>query len=103
MGRHTGAASPSVSLTVQQVPPETSLKMSECKPSSELLTAIQGADSKGLKDVTPVENPAAKHDMTMYGVEKFNKNKLSHVETAEKNVLPSADDIKEAKEAESTP
>ena len=39
--------------------------MSESKPTSELLSAIQGADSKGLKDVTPVENPAAKHDMAM--------------------------------------
>ena len=39
--------------------------MSECKPTSELLSAIQGADTKGLKDVTPVENPAAKHDMAM--------------------------------------
>ena len=39
--------------------------MSECKPNSELLSAIQGADTKGLKDVTPVENPAAKHDMAM--------------------------------------
>merc|ERR1712168_953100 len=79
------------------------IKMSDPKPSSELLSAIQSADSKGLKDVTPVENPAAKHDMTMYGVEKFDKNKLTHVETTEKVVLPSAEDIKEAKEAEATP
>ena len=42
--------------------------MSECKPTSELLSAIQGADTKGLKDVTPVENPAAKHDMAMVGL-----------------------------------
>ena len=42
--------------------------MSECKPTSELLSAIQGADTKVLKDVTPVENPAAKHDMAMVGV-----------------------------------
>ena len=97
--------------------------MSECKPTSELLSAIQGADSKGLKDVTPVENPAAKHDMAMvslirlllllvqdhnnsvfqFGVEKFDKNKLKTVETAEKNVLPTAEDIKKAKEVEDTP
>merc|ERR1711874_32562 len=74
--------------------------MSECKPTSELLSAIQGADSKGLKDVTPVENPAAKHDMAMFGVVKFDKARLKTVETEEKNVLPSAEDIKEAKEAE---
>ena len=42
--------------------------MSECKPTSELLSAIQGADTKVLKDVTPVENPAAKHDMAMVSV-----------------------------------
>merc|ERR1711862_11669 len=58
--------------------------MSECKPNSELLSAIQGADTKGLKDVTPVENPAAKHDMAMFGVEKFDKGKLKNVETEEK-------------------
>ena len=89
--------------------------MSECKPNSELLSAIQGADTKGLKDVTPVENPAAKHDMAMvrigvnifqttfiiqFGVEKFDKGKLKNVETEEKNVLPSAEDIKQAKETE---
>eukprot|EP00092_Neocalanus_flemingeri_P076102 GFUD01094351.1.p1 GENE.GFUD01094351.1~~GFUD01094351.1.p1 ORF type:complete len:103 (-),score=41.11 GFUD01094351.1:142-450(-) len=81
----------------------TLLIMSNCKPNSELLSAIQGADTKGLKDVTPVENPAAKHDMAMFGVEKFDKNKLKTVETAEKNVLPTAEDIKQAKKAEETP
>merc|ERR1739838_75580 len=81
----------------------TQFIMSECKPTSELLSAIQGADTKGLKDVTPVENPAAKHDMAMFGVEKFDKNKLKDVETVEKNVLPTAEDIKQAKEAEATP
>ena len=40
-------------------------RMSETKPSSELLSAIKTADSTKLKDVTPVENPAAKHDMAM--------------------------------------
>ena len=39
--------------------------MSEPRPTPELLSAIQGADAKGLKEVTPVENPAAKHDMAM--------------------------------------
>ena len=93
--------------------------MTECKPNSELLNAIQGADSKDLKDVTPVENPAAKHDMAMvrrwfivalfwhfsiqFGVEKFDKNKLKNVETTEKNVLPTAEDLKEAKESEASP
>ena len=32
-----------------------------------------------------------------FGVAKFDKNKLKTVETVEKNVLPSADDIKEEK------
>ena len=38
-----------------------------------------------------------------FGVEKFDKNKLKDVETVEKNVLPTAEDIKQAKEAEATP
>ena len=93
--------------------------MSDIKPSSELLTSIHAADAKGLKGVTTVENPAAKHDMTMvgfygifnnvmshnlfqFGVAKFDKNKLKTVETTEKNVLPTAEDIKQAKEVEKT-
>jgi len=74
--------------------------MSDSKPSSQLLTEIQAADSKALKDVTTVVNPAAKHDMAMFGVAKFDKNKLKTVETVEKNVLPTADDIKDAKDQE---
>merc|ERR1712110_311271 len=73
------------------------LIMADTKPSSQLLSEIQASDSKVLKDVTTVENPAAKHDMAMFGVAKFDKNKLKTVETVEKNVLPSADDIKEEK------
>jgi len=38
--------------------------------------------------------------MAMFGVEKFDKGKLKNVETEEKNVLPSAEDIKQAKETE---
>ena len=94
----------------------------ESKPSTQLLSEIEKADSKTLKDVTTVENPAAKHDMAMvfrkniyilislvkyvliyfmqFGVAKFDKNKLKNVETVEKNVLPTADDIKDAKDAE---
>merc|ERR1711874_198784 len=75
-------------------------RMSETKPSSELLSAIKTADSTKLKDVTPVENPAAKHDMAMFGVAKFDKNKLNSVETVEKNSLPTADDLKDAKDQE---
>merc|ERR1712241_283187 len=66
-------------------------RMSETKPSSELLSAIASADTKALKDVATVENPAAKHDMAMFGVAKFDKNKLKAVETVEKNSLPTAD------------
>ena len=41
------------------------------KPSSELLSAIQSAETTVvLKDVTTVENPAAKHDMAMVGLVK---------------------------------
>merc|ERR1711892_1183596 len=77
--------------------PTLPASMSECKPTSELLSAIQGADTKGLKEVTPVENTAAKHDMAMFGVERFDKSKLRNVDTEEKNVLPTAEDIKQAK------
>merc|ERR1712241_145895 len=77
-------------------------RMSETKPSSELLSAIASADTKALKDVATVENPAAKHDMAMFGVAKFDKNKLKAVETVEKNSLPTADDLKDAKDQEKT-
>jgi len=73
--------------------------MSDPKPSSDLLNAIQGADTGSLKEAHPLVNPAAKHDMTMYGVEKFDKNKLMRAETVEKNVLPTAEDIAKEKEA----
>ena len=36
-------------------------------------------------------------------MEKFDKGKLKDVETVEKNVLPTAEDIKQAKETEETP
>ena len=45
--------------------------MCDNKPSSELLSAIKTADSIKLKDVTPVENPAAKHDMAMVSTKKI--------------------------------
>ena len=54
-----------ISLPIQYLSRQSEATMTECKPNSELLNAIQGADSKDLKDVTPVENPAAKHDMAM--------------------------------------
>merc|ERR1712061_137718 len=73
------------------------ITMADNKPSAELQDAIKSADVSKLKDVTPVENPAAKHDMTMYGIEKFNKDKLNPTETVEKNSLPSAEDIKAEK------
>ena len=38
-----------------------------------------------------------------FGVEKFDRGKLKDVETVEKNVLPTAEDIKQAKEIEETP
>ena len=45
---------------------------STAKPSSALLSAIQSGDTKeGLKDVTTVENPAAKHDMAMVRILVF--------------------------------
>merc|ERR1712013_587977 len=93
MGRIHGE-SPTLSPVIRT---STSFRMSDTKPSSELLSSIESADAKSLKGVTTVENPAAKHDMTM-----FDKNKLKAVETTEKNVLPTADDIKQAKEVEKT-
>ena len=41
--------------------------------------------------------PSNKFVQFQFGVAKFDKNKLKTVETVEKNVLPSADDIKEEK------
>merc|ERR1712013_623781 len=98
MGRVHGE-SPTLSPVIRT---STSFRMSDTKSSSELLSSIESADAKSLKGVTTVENPAAKHDMTMFGVAKFDKNKLKAVETTEKNVLPTADDIKQAKEVEKT-
>ena len=47
------------------------------KPSSELLSAIQSAETTVvLKDVTTVENPAAKHDIAMVGLVKNNDSIL---------------------------
>ena len=54
-----------VSINTYSVSLVTSASMSEPRPTPELLSAIQGADAKGLKEVIPVENPAAKHDMAM--------------------------------------
>merc|ERR1712241_538367 len=111
MGSHSLSCSQSVSqspglcLSVQQLHLHNNYtfslpRMSETKPSSELLSAIASADTKALKDVATVENPAAKHDMAMFGVAKFDKNKLEAVETVEKNSLPTADDLKDAKDQE---
>ena len=38
--------------------------------------------------------------LLQFGVAKFDKNKLNSVETVEKNSLPTADDLKEAKDQE---
>jgi len=66
----------------------------EAKPSSDLLKSIE--DGANLKDVNaPAENLAGKKDMAMYGISKFDKTKLKQTETVEKNVLPSAEDLKE--------
>merc|ERR1712117_94406 len=75
----------------------------DSKPSTDLLKEIEAKDSKSLKDVTTVENPAAKHDMAMFGIAKFDKDKLKNVATVEKNVLPTDDDIKAEKEQEKSP
>ena len=38
--------------------------------------------------------------LLQFGVAKFDKNKLNSVETVEKNSLPTADDLKDAKDQE---
>ena len=40
--------------------------------------------------------------MFQFGVEKFDKSKLKDVETVEKNVLPTAEDIQQAKTEEAS-
>merc|ERR1712203_971948 len=77
----------------------TTPRMSD-KPNTELLAEVQSADHSKLKDVVTVENPCASHDMAMYGIDKFDKNKLKKVETVEKNSLPTPEDLKQVKEAE---
>merc|ERR1711862_1082122 len=85
---------PSIAQNQEQSSPK--LKMSdEAKPSSDLLQSIQ--DGATLKSVNaPAENLAGKKDMALHGISNFDKNKLKQTETVEKNVLPSAEDLKEA-------
>ena len=52
-------------------------RMSDSKPSTQLLSEIEKADSKTLKDVTTIENPAAKHDMAMVSRKLFSVENYS--------------------------
>jgi len=67
--------------------------------TSDLLNQLQSKENKDhLKDVTTTEGTGAAYNMTMYGIEKFNKEKLAHVEVTEKIVLPDSETIQKEKE-----
>merc|ERR1712193_424651 len=68
------------------------------KPSSELLSEIEGAKTDNMKHVETRERVGSTHDMALVGIGKFDKSKLKHSETQEKTVLPSAEDILKEKE-----
>ena len=80
------------------------------------------SEGAALKDVNaPAENLAGKKDMALvsplrfinhkhkihtilsqYGISNFDKNKLKHAETVEKNSLPTAEDIEASKKEDDT-
>merc|ERR1711931_347547 len=73
------------------------------KVNSELKDAIEkGQPIEKLKDTTTTVGTGAGFAMSMYGIEHFNKDKLSKTETSEKNVLPDAATIQQEKEAAAT-
>merc|ERR1711937_511576 len=79
-----------------------SLRMSDTpsKVNTDLKDAIEKTDNiEKLKDVTTTQGTGAGFAMSMYGIEHFNKDKLSKTETNEKNVLPDAATIQQEKEA----
>ena len=60
--------------------------MGDVKASAELQEAIKSVDHTNLKEVTSVEKPTAKHDRTMYDVEKFEKGKLNQSTSIENHM-----------------
>merc|ERR1712059_96952 len=73
-------------------------KMS-CKVDDGLKKEIEAG--KALKDVPNPETKLNSHDVTLFAVENFNKDKLKGVKTDEKIILPTAEDIA-AEKAESS-
>merc|ERR1712228_665985 len=74
--------------------------MSDSKVNSDLKDAIEKEGNiDKLKDTTTTSGSGAAFSMSMYGIEKFNKDKLTHTETKEKNVLPDAQTVQQEKEA----
>merc|ERR1711915_626918 len=62
-------------------------------------TSGSGAAFSMSMDTTTTSGSGAAFSMSMYGIEKFNKDKLTHTQTKEKNVLPDAQTIQQEKEA----
>merc|ERR1711915_608988 len=91
-------------IPLQGLPPSSSetvlASMSDSKVNSDLKDAIEKEGNiDKLKDTTTTSGSGAAFSMSMYGIEKFNKDKLTHTETEEKNVLPDAQTIQQEKEA----
>ncbi len=53
---------------------------------------------KWMNDVTTVVGTGAAHNMALVGIQRFDKDRLAHVDSVEKNVLPDAKTIQEEKE-----
>lgn len=61
------------------------------KPAADIKDELKKFDSSKLAHTETVEKSGMKHDMVMYGVSNFSKDKLHHTKTEEKVVLPDKD------------
>merc|ERR1711874_958883 len=69
-----------VQLTLRNKSVTTSLTMCD-KPSSELLSQIEGAKTDDMKHVQTRERVASTHDMALVGIGNFDKTKLKNQKT----------------------
>merc|ERR1712126_347469 len=80
----------------QSYPPLRGLFISaEIKMTSKVDDGLKKEIEAGtkLKDCPEPETKLNSHDVTLFAVENFNKEKLKGVKTEEKSVLPTAEDI----------
>merc|ERR1712226_319102 len=83
--------------------PATASNPPEPKMSNQVDDGLKKEIEAGtkLKDVPEPETKINSHDVTLFAVENFKKDKLKEVKTEEKSVLPTAEDIA-AEKAESS-